>query len=191
MWEKTFGKVYVRPERVFQVQEDKPSNLGLPNKVTRGTRKERMTAMARVYSFTPVDVEASNDVVTSTLSLFSHHASILFDSRATHSFISNHYAPLAEKIPEPLEPSMFVAMPSRELIICDSVLIGCSIEIQGRILLANLIIFNLSGFDMILGMDWLSWNHACVDCFNKRKSEDYKLDGYGEIPGLRFCRLCD
>ncbi|XP_040998170.1 uncharacterized protein LOC121244214 [Juglans microcarpa x Juglans regia] len=103
-----------------------------------------------------------------TLSLFSRHASILFDSGATHSFISNHYVPLTEKIPEPLEPSMSVATPSGEHVNCDYVLIGCLIEIQGRILPADLIIFNMSGFDVILGMYWLSRNHACVDCFNNR-----------------------
>ena len=78
------------------------------------------------------------DIHIGTLSLFSRHASILFDSGATHSFISNHYAHLAEKIPEPLEPSMSVATPSGDHIICDSVLIGCPIEIQGRILPADL-----------------------------------------------------
>ncbi|XP_041011402.1 uncharacterized protein LOC121255191 [Juglans microcarpa x Juglans regia] len=72
---------------------------------------QKMQATARVYTLTPVNAEASNDVVTCTLSLFLRHASILFDSGATHSFISNHYAPLAEKIPEPLEPSMSVASP--------------------------------------------------------------------------------
>lgn len=70
-------------------------------------------------------------------------------------------------ITEPLEPGMSVAMPSREHIICDFVLIGCTIEIQGRILPADLIIFNMSGFDVILGMGWLSQNRASVDCFNK------------------------
>ncbi|KAF5454930.1 hypothetical protein F2P56_024559 [Juglans regia] len=129
---------------------------------------EKTQAIARVYTLTPVDAEASNDVVTGKLSLFSRHASILFDSGATHSFISNHYAPLAEKIPEPLEPSMYVATPSGDHIICDSMLIGCPIKIQGRILPADLIIFNMSEFDVILGMDWLFWNHASVDCFNKR-----------------------
>ncbi|XP_035539634.1 uncharacterized protein LOC118344008 [Juglans regia] len=90
---------------------------------------QKTHATARVYALTPIDAEASNDVVTGTLSLFSRHASILFDSGATHSFISNHYARLAEKIPEPLEPSMSVATPSGDHIICDSVLIGCPIEI--------------------------------------------------------------
>ncbi|KAF5447145.1 hypothetical protein F2P56_032715 [Juglans regia] len=129
---------------------------------------QKTQATARVYTLTPIDAKASNDVVTCTLSLFSRHASILFDSGATHSFISNHYEPLTEKIPEPLEPSMSVATSLGDHIICDSVLIGCPIEIQGRILPTDLIIFNMSGFEVILGMDWLSRNHACVDCFNKR-----------------------
>jgi hypothetical protein len=31
----------------------------------------------------------------------------------------------------------------------------------------NLVVFEMSGFDIILGMDWLSKYHACVDCFCK------------------------
>ncbi|XP_040999414.1 uncharacterized protein LOC121245206 [Juglans microcarpa x Juglans regia] len=150
------------------IRNKKPAPNYRPQPPLTTKSGQRTTAPARVFALTPRDTETSNDVVTGTLSLFSCHASILFDSGATHSFISNHYVPLTEKIPEPLEPSMSVATPSGEHVNCDYVLIGCPIEIQGRILPADLIIFNMSGFDVILGMDWLSRNHACVDCFNKR-----------------------
>ncbi|KAF5477353.1 hypothetical protein F2P56_004002 [Juglans regia] len=129
---------------------------------------QKMIATTRVYSLTTDDATASNDVVTGTLMLFSRYASVLFDSGATHSFISNHYASLSERLPEPLETSMFVIMPLGEHINCSSVLVGCPVGIQGSILPTDLVIFNMFGFDVILGMDWLSQNHACVDCFNMR-----------------------
>jgi hypothetical protein len=31
----------------------------------------------------------------------------------------------------------------------------------------NLVVFEMSGFDIILGMDWLSKYHASIDCFRK------------------------
>jgi hypothetical protein len=31
----------------------------------------------------------------------------------------------------------------------------------------NLVVFEMSGFDIILGMDWLSKYHASVNCFRK------------------------
>ena len=44
---------------------------------------------------------------------------------------------------------------------------GCPIHIEGRTLTANLIVFDMKGFDIILEMDWLSSNHTIIDCHNK------------------------
>jgi hypothetical protein len=43
----------------------------------------------------------------------------------------------------------------------------CPIHIEGRTLTANLIVLDMEGFDIVLGMDWLSNNHAIIDCHNK------------------------
>lgn len=32
---------------------------------------------------------------------------------------------------------------------------------------ANLILLDIQNFDVILGMDWLSFHHAIVDCLSK------------------------
>ena len=41
-------------------------------------------------------------------------------------------------------------------------------KIIGEVLTENdLVILDLDDFDVILGMDWLSKYHACVDCFHK------------------------
>jgi hypothetical protein len=42
--------------------------------------------------------------------------------------------------------------------------LGSPICIEGRTLTTNLIVFNMEGFDIILEMDWLSNNHAIIDC---------------------------
>ncbi|WP_323159104.1 hypothetical protein, partial [Pseudomonas viridiflava] len=38
------------------------------------------------------------------------------------------------------------------------------IEISGELLVATLIVLPMSGFDVILGMEWLAANHALIDC---------------------------
>ncbi|XP_059658573.1 uncharacterized protein LOC132304890 [Cornus florida] len=40
----------------------------------------------------------------------------------------------------------------------------CTIVIVGRTLIFYLIILEMTGFDVILGMDWLSTFHATIDC---------------------------
>jgi len=56
----------------------------------KGSVQKQFT-QARVYALTPGDAETENEVVTDTLHLFSGKAVVLFDSGATHSFISVSY----------------------------------------------------------------------------------------------------
>ena len=41
------------------------------------------------------------------------------------------------------------------------------VEIGRRILLADLIKLTVLDFDVILGMNWLSKNHATIDCYER------------------------
>jgi hypothetical protein len=64
---------------------------------------------ARVYAFTPSGAEMENEVVIGTLPLFSGKVVILFDSGATHSFISVKYARRFHINLEPMEISVVVS----------------------------------------------------------------------------------
>lgn len=59
-------------------------------------------AQGQVFAMTEQDAEASNDGVTGTLSLFSKYAKVLFDSGATHSFISIAFTYHADRNTKPL-----------------------------------------------------------------------------------------
>ncbi|XP_059663569.1 uncharacterized protein LOC132309269 [Cornus florida] len=52
----------------------------------------------------------------------------------------------------------------------DLVCRGCAIEIAGQILEFDFIIFDMTGYDVILGMDWLSFFCATINCFHGRVS---------------------
>ena len=45
---------------------------------------------------------------------------------------------------------------------------GCKVVVEGMVLKANLIPLEMSDFDVILGMDWLSNHRASIDCFPKK-----------------------
>jgi hypothetical protein len=68
---------------------------------------------------------------------------------------------------EPMEVGVVVSSPVGKLVICRKIAMGCPIHIEGRTLTTNLIVFDIEGFDIILGMDWLSNNHVIIDCYNK------------------------
>ncbi|XP_028091504.1 uncharacterized protein LOC114291829 [Camellia sinensis] len=45
---------------------------------------------------------------------------------------------------------------------------GCELEVSGLHLSCDLRVMNMSDFDIILGMDWLSAHRAMIDCYHKR-----------------------
>ena len=45
---------------------------------------------------------------------------------------------------------------------------GCDINLEGKELTIDLVTLIIQHFDVILGMDWLSVNHAIIDCENMR-----------------------
>ena len=53
---------------------------------------------------------------------------------------------------------------------------GCELEISGTLLTVDLRIMNMSEFDVILGMDWLTVYKVVIDC-ERRKITAYTQDG--------------
>ena len=53
---------------------------------------------------------------------------------------------------------------------------GCELEISGTLLTVDLRIMDMSGFDVILGMNWLTAYRVVIDC-ERRRVTAYKQDG--------------
>jgi len=70
-----------------------------------------------------------------------------------------------------------------DVIICRKTINDCPIMIEERILPTNLVVFQMLGFDIILGMDWLSRYYASIDCrrkeiiFRPPDGEEFAFDG--------------
>jgi hypothetical protein len=76
------------------VDQDTLRRIAGPQPTTNQNRlgEQRNTALARVYALTLGDAIASNEVVTGTLLISSKQATVLFDSGATHSFVSYSFS---------------------------------------------------------------------------------------------------
>jgi hypothetical protein len=96
----------------------------------------------RVNHMTSDEAQQAPDVVLGMFLASSHLVTILFDSGASHSFIS----------------SSFVAKH-----ICPVV----SITIRGVDFSSNLILLDSKGIDIILGMEWLSKYDGVIQCTRK------------------------
>ena len=93
---------------------------------------------------------------------------MLFDSGASHSFIvASVVIELGLEV-ETLEEPLYVSSPlwirARIGMICR----GCELEISGTLLTVDLRIMDMSEFDVILGMDWLTAYWVVIDCERRR-----------------------
>ena len=106
-------------------------------------------------------------VVAGILPLFSTHVKVLFDPDSTHSFVSCAFAKNHDKSLERLDFELSVSTPIGDTLMTNLVLKSCIICIEGRELLADLVLLGMHDFDVIFGMDWLASYHASVHCFEK------------------------
>jgi hypothetical protein len=120
----------------------------------------------RVNHMTSDEAQQAQHIVLGMFLTSSHPATILFDSGASHSFISSsfvmkHSLPIAT-----MKHIMLVSSPGGEMrtkYICPAV----SITIRGVDFPSNLILLDSKGIDIILGMDWLSKYNGVIQCARK------------------------
>jgi hypothetical protein len=112
------------------------------------------------------EVQEAPDVVIGMFLINNTSAIVLFDSGASHSFISAAYVGKHNLPLSLLRCQMIVScsggdMPTRQL--CPKV----NLKIRGVDFVANLIVLESKGIDVILGMDWLSKYKVLINCAKK------------------------
>ena len=122
----------------------------------------------RVYAITPPVESADQPVIQGTFLLSRLWARVLFDSGALHSFIATSVVRElgleVEVMEEPLYVSSLLGTRARIGMICRA----CELEISGILLTVDLRVMNMSNFDVILGMDWLTAYRVVIDCERMR-----------------------
>ena len=111
------------------------------------------------------EAQATPDVVTGALSIFDDDARVLINPGATYSFISRKYVARVGMTPVLLGCGLEIATPTRESLWPSQMLKGSLFSIDGQVMEAYLILIDLKGLDVILGMNWLASNYASMDCY--------------------------
>ena len=92
----------------------------------------------------------------------------IFYSSASHSFIvSSCVRELGLEV-ETLEKLLYVSSPLGTRVSMDLICQGCKLEISGILLTVDLRIMDMSEFDVIFGMDWLTAHRVIIDCERRR-----------------------
>ena len=129
---------------------------------------QRLVAPTRgcVHHVSVQEAQDDDDVMLKTLLVNSHPVLVLFDSRASHSFISEHYASLHNIAFEDMPIPLVIQAPGSKWQ-TNAVSHGNQILVDGLVFLASLIALKTSNINIILGMDWMSAHHAKIYCFSR------------------------
>jgi hypothetical protein len=132
-----------------------------PNKLsTTGAGSQSRPQGQQNYTYgkfnhvTTEEAQQGQDVILGMFLASSHPATVLFDSGASHSFISSSFVVKHQLSITNMKHTMLVSSPGGEMRIkhiCHAIII----TIRGVDFLANLIVLDSKGIDIILGMDWL------------------------------------
>nr|KYP73002.1 Transposon Ty3-I Gag-Pol polyprotein [Cajanus cajan] len=147
-------------------------------------RGDRPTTAGRVFALTGAEASTSSDLVKGKGKAAGKDVMLLFDSRASHSFISYACVAMLGVPVCDLGLRLLVSMPASASVVASELCAGCPIIVNGKKYKVNLICLPLVDIDIILGMDWLSANHILIDCANRRlifsQEEDELLISAGQ-----------
>jgi hypothetical protein len=101
------------------------------------------------------------EVLASTFFLNEHPIIILFDSEASHDFMSSTCAKKA-KLSLVATGAPYVISTLRGRVDADRIVQNILLELSGRIFSTNLIILSGQGIDVILGISWMKMHKAIL-----------------------------
>jgi hypothetical protein len=111
-------------------------------------------------------IQDAQDVAVGMFPVESYPSKVLFDTGATHSFVSTSWAE-AHNIPiEPMIPPLRVNLVGGK-VQSNRICPNLRIEIRGIDFPTNLVVMGTQGLDVILGMNWLHRNQATISCDKK------------------------
>ena len=130
----------------------------------------------RVYTITPPTEPTDQSAIQGMFLLSRLWARVLFDSGASNSFIAASVVIELGLEVEALEEPLYVSSPlgirARIGMMCRD----CELEISGILLTVDLRVMDMSEFNVVLGMDWLTAYRVVIDC-ERRRITAYTQDG--------------
>jgi hypothetical protein len=116
----------------------------------------------RVNFTTLAELPDGAPVMSGTFSI--HHKPVvtLFDSGATHSFISNNYGTRIGLDLCPTQGSYMISNPGGK-ITSNQMVKSVPIQLGSKLIKTNLVLLNLEGIDVILGPNWMTEHKALLD----------------------------
>jgi hypothetical protein len=152
-----------RNQQTPQKNSNQRTDQNTPARGSAQNKTPQNHSRGRVNHVTAKSVPEDANVVFGMFLINSIHASVLFDSGASHSFVTKSFMQ-KHNIPNfPLKKKLLIRSPGGELGATHS----CpqtKIEFRGLSFLVELIILESSGIDVILGIDYLTKYDGVISC---------------------------
>ncbi|XP_074356000.1 uncharacterized protein LOC141702031 [Apium graveolens] len=123
---------------------------------------------ARTFNMTIKDDVQNADVVAGMLGINSVEVKVLIDFGATRFFIAESVIARLKCVAYPLEPNLIREVVNEERVTAKRICPICDRIIEGRHFSADLILFKLREFDVLLEMDWFSNHYVQIKCRSKK-----------------------
>nr|GEW30619.1 putative reverse transcriptase domain-containing protein [Tanacetum cinerariifolium] len=134
---------------------------------TNQCRRTTINTQGRVYLLKDRNAHQDPNVVTGMFLLNQHLARILFDSGVNKSFISLSFASMLKILPITIDAFYNIKMADRNLVSTNTIIQGCTLTLLNQPFEIDIMPIKLGSFDVVIGMDWLSKNHAKILCDEK------------------------
>ncbi|GJY76899.1 putative reverse transcriptase domain-containing protein [Tanacetum coccineum] len=145
----------------------KSAKLGFQDKCPKRRNQQNEGARGRAYVIGTENPQQNINVVTGTFLVNDHYACILFDSGAEKSFVSTAFTPFINISPATLDTSYRAELADGKVVSTNTVLRGCTLALYNHCFKIDLLPTRLGSFDVIVGMDWLSYHHGVIVCYEK------------------------
>jgi hypothetical protein len=140
-----------------------PQNQGTGNKPSTPAKKPMVQVRQGKLNFTTMsDIPEGASVLTGTFSINDTPVKILFDSGATHSFISENILGKLGLKRMQTKLAYKITTPGGN-ISSHLVTFGVPLKLGSEVIQSNLITIKLEGMDVILGMDWMTQHKVVLD----------------------------
>ncbi|GKA87892.1 reverse transcriptase domain-containing protein [Tanacetum coccineum] len=107
------------------------------------------------------------NVVRVRFFLMSTTSCIILYSGAEKSFVSSAFTPFIDIAPTALNTSYKVELADGKVVSTNTILRSCTLVLLNHVFKIDLLSTRLGSFDVIVGMDWLSYHRAVIDCYEK------------------------
>jgi len=130
-------------------------------------KPKKAQTTGRVFALTGTQTENEDRLIRGTCYFDNIPLVAIIDTDATHCFIALDCAAKLNLVVSDMNREMVVETPAKGSVTTSRVCLRCPVSMFGRDFEIDLVCLSLIRMDVILGMNWLEYNHVLINYFSK------------------------